>query len=53
MRLDGQQELSPVVFRDEGAHPLLGTVTLEIFGLGIDPVNGRLNPVDALMPGLR
>lgn len=38
-----------VVFQEEGAQPLLGAVTLEIFGLGIDRVNGRLIPVDALM----
>lgn len=49
MRIDGREELSPVVFWDEGAQPLLGAVTLEIFSLGIDPVNGRLMPVDALM----
>ena len=28
---------------------LLGAVTLEIPGLGIDPVNRRLIPVDALL----
>ncbi len=49
MRLDGREDLSPVVFWDEGAQPLLGAVTLEIFSLGIDPVNGRLIPVDAFM----
>ena len=49
MRLDGREEISPVVFWDEGAQPLLGAVTLEIFSLGIDPVNGRLIPVDAFM----
>ena len=49
MRLDGREDLSPVVFWDEGAQPLLGAVTLEIFSLGIDPVNGRLMLVDALM----
>ena len=51
MRLDGREEISPVVFWDEGAQPLLGAVTLEIFSLGIDPVNGRLIPVDAFMLG--
>ena len=30
MRLDGREDLSPVVFWDEGAQPLLGAVTLEI-----------------------
>ena len=49
MRLDGREEISPVVFQEEGAQPLLGAVTLEIFSLGIDPVKGRLMPVDAFM----
>ena len=49
MRLDGREDMSPVLFCDEGVQPLLGAVTLEIFGLGIDRVNGRLMPVDALM----
>ena len=49
MRLGGKQSVSPVVFWDEGSLPLLGAVTLEIFGLCIDPVNGRLVPVDAFM----
>ena len=29
--------------------PLLGALTLEVFSLGIDPVNQRLIPVDSLM----
>ena len=49
MSLDGRQDVSPVVFWDEDSLPLLGAVTLEIFGLGVDPVNGRLVPVDAFM----
>ena len=32
-RLEGQEDLSPVVFCDEGTNPLLGAVTLEIFSL--------------------
>ena len=47
MRLGDKASVSPVVFWDEGSQPLLGAVTLEIFGLGIDPVNSRLVPVDA------
>lgn len=47
LRLDGREDISPVVFWDEGSTPLLGAVTLEIFGLGVDPVNGRLLPVEA------
>ena len=49
MRLDAREEISPVVFQEDGAQPLLGAVTLEIFSLGIDPVNQRLIPVDAFM----
>ena len=52
MRLDGREDVSPIVFREEGAQPLLGAVTLEIFSLGIDPVNERLIPVNAFMPAL-
>ena len=40
MRLEGREEISPVVFQEEGAQPLLGAVTLEIFGLGIDRWSG-------------
>ena len=49
VNLDGEQVISPVIFGDDAATPLLGAVTLEIFGLGIDPVNTRLVPVEALL----
>ncbi|MCY4102446.1 MAG: aspartyl protease family protein [bacterium] len=49
LRLDGREDISPVVFWVEDSMPLLGAVTLEIFGLGVDPVNGRLMPVEAFM----
>ena len=49
VRIDGGAEVSPVIFGDEGATPLLGAVTLEIFGLGVDTVNSRLIPVAALV----
>ena len=49
MRLDGRENVSPVLFCDDGTQPLLGAVTLEILGLGIDRVNGRLMSADALM----
>lgn len=38
-----------VVFGDEGSEPLLGAVTLEEFGLGVDTVNKILVPVPELM----
>ena len=49
MRLGGREDMSPVVFWDEDSRPLLGAVTLEIFGLAVDPLNQRLTPVDAFM----
>lgn len=37
------------VFGDEGNESLLGAVSLEEFGLGIDPVNKTLVPVTLLL----
>ena len=37
------------VFGDEGSELLLGAMTLEAFGLGIDPVNKTLVPVTLLL----
>ena len=48
MRIDGQQDISPVIFGNDDATPLLGMMTLELFALGIDPVSQRLIQVDAL-----
>ena len=48
MRIDGQQDISPVIFGSDDATPLLGVMTLELFALGIDPVSQRLIQVDAL-----
>jgi clan AA aspartic protease len=38
-----------VIFGDEGSESLLGAVSLEQFGLAIDPVNKTLLPVPELM----
>ena len=38
-----------VIFGDKESEPLLGAVTLEEFGLAIDPVNKSLMPVPDLM----
>jgi len=38
-----------VIFGDEASEPLLGAVTLEQFGLAIDPLNKILVPVPELM----
>lgn len=47
MRIGDMVRTSPVIFADENAHSLLGAVTLEIFGLGVDPVNQRLIPIES------
>jgi aspartyl protease family protein len=44
-RIDGQSLYTLCIFSDEGSEPLLGVVTLEEFGLGVDPVNRKLIPV--------
>jgi predicted aspartyl protease len=49
VRIDGRAEMTIVVFADEGALPLLGAVTLEEFGLGVDPVAQKLVPVPGLL----
>ena len=49
VRLAGDEEVSPVIFGDDNDAPLLGAVTLEIFGLGIDMMNERIAPVSSLM----
>ena len=48
-RIDGQQYTAPVVFAPDGVDPLLGVTALEVFGLGVDPVNERLVPVPGLL----
>ena len=48
-RMRGAVHTAPVIFGDEDASPLLGATTLEIFSLGVDPVNKRLIPVDNYM----
>ena len=49
IRLDGRDRTVVVVFMPEGTSPLLGATTLEMFGLGVDPVGMRLAPVPMLL----
>ena len=49
VRLDGETLSTICLFGDEGSEPLLGAVTLEEFGLGVDPVNRQLVPIVALL----
>jgi len=49
VRLDGRTRFTIVVFGAEGVEPLLGVVTVEEFGLGVDPVGQQLIPVPGLL----
>ena len=48
IRLEGQEFPTPVIFAEEGEPSLLGVVSLEDALLAVDPVGGRLTPVNAL-----
>ena len=47
VRLDDREYTSPFVEGPSGCPVLLGAVTLQQFGLGVDPVHERLFPVVA------
>jgi len=49
IRLNGQPLFTICIFGDDGSMPLLGAVTLEEFGLSVDPVNKRLVPVPGFL----
>ena len=51
VRINGEVQGTPVIFGNEDSHSILGAVTLEEFGLAVDPVDKRLVPTDAI--GLR
>lgn len=46
VRFRGVGEYTPVVFGNPGDSKLLGVVTLEILGLGVDPLRRELFPLD-------
>ena len=53
LRFEEREVIAPIVFAPEGTMPLLGVTTLEIAGLGVDPVNERLIPVMGLLKPAR
>ena len=53
LRLDGRERTTQVVFGPEGATPLLGATTLQLFHLGVDPLQEQLVPVRGLLKPLR
>lgn len=42
MRIDGREWPSPCIFRESDTQPVIGFVTLEVFGLAIDPTGQKL-----------
>ena len=46
--LNGESEMIICVFAAPDAPTIIGTTTLEVFLLGVDPVEQRLSPVEAL-----
>jgi clan AA aspartic protease len=53
IRIDERTRTAVVIFGDEDAEPLLGAVTLEEFGLGIDTLRRELVPVPGYLVGIR
>ena len=53
LRLDGREWTTQVVFGPEGVTPLLGATTLQLFHLGVDPLQEQLVPVRGLLKRLR
>ena len=45
IRIDGREGTTLVVFGPEWTEPLLGATTLQLFNLGVDPVQEQLVPV--------
>ena len=48
IRLEGKEFPTPVIFAEEGEPSLLGVIALEDALLAVDPVSGRLIPVNVL-----
>ncbi len=53
VRVDGRERYTPCIFGDEGTNALLGVVTLEELGLGVDPINRKLLPVPGILALMR
>ncbi|MDE3096406.1 MAG: retroviral-like aspartic protease family protein [Chloroflexota bacterium] len=49
IRIDGREVMTVVVFGDDGGPALLGAVTLEEFGLDVDPLGQKLIEVPGLL----
>ena len=52
VRLDGRERTTQVVFGPEGVTPLLGATTLQLFHLGVEPLQEQLVPLRGLLKQL-
>ena len=50
---DKYSTIDEVVFAEKGDHILLGVRTIEGFGVKVDNINGRFEPVDRFFTGIR
>ena len=53
LRLNGRERTTQVVFGPQGVTPLLGATTLQLFHLGVDPLQEQLAPVRGLLKQLK
>ena len=49
VRFNDREGMVPVTFMADDSSPIIGTTTLEILALMVDPVRGRLTPVNFQM----
>ncbi|MBI4285523.1 MAG: Retroviral aspartyl protease [Chloroflexi bacterium] len=49
VELEGKGYRVPVIIGEDGDTPVVGVTTLEILGLAVDPVAGKLKPTDYLL----
>lgn len=47
--VEGYEGAAPAVFGEEGDAAVLGVVSLEAMGLEVDPVTGKLKPMELLL----
>jgi len=52
IRFDGREQPTQVIFGEPGSKPLLGAVTLEEYGLAVDPLNQKLVPTPGYLVGI-
>jgi len=52
-RMNGEEGASPVIFGEKGDSTLLGSISLEVLGLILDPFKRELRPLPMMLAPLR